>query len=196
MLEKIEQLDQHLLLFINSLNTPFLDEVMWQISHQLIWIPLFLFFLIFAYKKLHIKPFVIFILGVGACFTLADRMSVDLFKEVFLRYRPTHNLDLQAQIHTYLRPNGEHYLGGQYGFVSSHAANFFALSTYLFMVFKQTSKWWKLLFVWAAIIAYSRVYLGVHYPLDVIGGGILGCLVGLFVYKLVSSFLFYKTPNE
>ena len=196
MFEKIEQLDQDLLLLINSLNTPFLDEVMWQISHQIIWIPLFIFFFYYGYKYLHIKPFVIFLLGIGLCFGLADRISVELFKEVFLRYRPTHNLDIKEQIHAYLKSNGEHYYGGQYGFVSSHAANLFALATYLFMTFKNTSKWWPLLFAWAALIGYSRIYLGVHYPLDVIGGAILGSLIGLFVHKVLSSYFFYKKQNE
>jgi len=196
MFDKIELLDQKLLLFINSLNSPFFDEVMWQISHQIIWIPLFLFFLYFSYKHLSTKSLLLFLIGVGLCFLFADRISVMAFKDVFLRYRPTHNFNIQDQIHTYLKTNGEYYKGGQYGFVSSHSANFFALATFIFMTFKSTSKWWSLLFVWACLIAYSRVYLGVHYPLDIIGGGMLGILIGLLIYKLLKSFLSIKQHYE
>ena len=192
MFEKIEQLDKDLLLFINSLNTPFLDDLMWQVSHQLIWIPLFVFFMFTAYRLFTLKSLLFFGIGVGLCFLLADRISVMAFKEVFLRYRPTHNLEIKDQIHTYLKSNGEHYYGGQYGFVSSHAANFFALATYLFMTLKNTSKWWLLLFVWALLIAYSRVYLGVHYPLDVFFGGLLGLTIGFSVYKVLKPYLLKK----
>ncbi len=181
----IEKLDKELLFFINSNHTPFLDEIMWQISHQIVWVPLYIFFLIYAYKKLPFRVFLIFIFGVGLCFLLADQISVNGFKNVFMRYRPTHNLEIKEQLHTYVQSDGTPYLGGQYGFVSSHAANFFALSMYLFLWFKRYSSKWKLLFIWALIIVYSRVYLGVHYPTDIVGGSILGLLIGYAVYKLI-----------
>jgi len=183
MFETIEKLDQEVLLLVNSANSPFLDEVMWQVSHQLIWIPLFIFIIFYAYKKLKLKSVLFFMIGVAFCFLLADRISVMAFKEVFLRYRPTHNSNIQHQIHTYLKSNGDYYLGGQYGFVSSHATNFFALTTYLIFNFKQFSKKWYFLFLWASLIGYSRVYLGVHYPLDVICGALLGMSIGWIVYK-------------
>ncbi|MGV6861085.1 MAG: phosphatase PAP2 family protein [Putridiphycobacter sp.] len=192
MFNKIEEIDQELLLKINHWNSPFFDELMWQISHQWIWIPLYVFILFYAFKQLERKPFLWFILGIGVCFLLADRISVMAFKNVFLRYRPTHNLQIGTLIHTYTRPNGESYLGGQYGFVSSHAANFFALSTYLVLWFKSYSKFWFILFFWAALIGYSRMYLGVHYPLDVLVGGLLGIGIGVLVYYLIRKFAVKK----
>ena len=128
------------------------------------------------------------LIGVAFCFLMADRISVMGFKNVFLRYRPTHNLDIKDLIHTYVKANGDEYRGGMYGFVSSHAANFFALSTYLFLCFKNQSGKWGILFLWAGIIAYSRMYLGVHYPLDIVGGTLLGIFIGISVHKLIFTF--------
>lgn len=193
MLNKIEQIDRDILLWINGIHSPFCDSVMWQVSHQLIWIPLYLFFLIYAYKKLELKAFIFFIIGVSLCFLFADRLSVMAFKDVFMRYRPTHNVEIKDLIHTYIKSNGEEYRGGMYGFVSSHAANFFALSTFLYFNFKKYSKWWFLLFLWTTLIVYSRMYLGVHYPLDILGGTILGVTIGWSIYKVLTIFNLLKS---
>jgi len=188
MIERLEELDTEILLLINGFNSPFLDTIMWQISHQLIWIPLFIYILYFAYTKGNLKSLLFFMIGVGICFLLADRLSVIGFKNIFLRYRPTHNLNLKGTLHLHSFSDGSFYKGGQYGFVSSHASNFFALSTYLFFTFRNYSKWWGLLFLWASIIGYSRIYLGVHYPLDVLGGAILGIIIGYITFKIIDKF--------
>lgn len=195
MLDKIEQIDRDLLLWINGQNSPFFDSLMWQVSHQIIWIPLYLFFIIYAFRKLELKPFMFFILGVGLCFLLADRLSVMAFKDVFMRYRPTHNLDIKDLVHTYINTEGDEYRGGTYGFVSSHAANFFALSTFLYLNFRQHSKNWFFIWIWALLIAYSRMYLGVHYPLDILCGSLLGILIGWIVYKVFITFKLLTTAK-
>ncbi len=112
---------------------------------------------------------------------MGDQGSVKLFKDVFERLRPCHNPAIAELVHTI---NGK--CGGKYGFVSSHATNSFALAVFCGFLFKRHYKYmlWLMLF-WAAIVSYSRVYVGVHYPGDIIGGAVLGSLVGLFVFWLM-----------
>ena len=161
---------------------------MWYVSSIIPWIPLFLFFFYYAYKKGKTKLVIVTLVGILLCVLLADRISVLAFKQVFLRYRPTHNLDIGPLVKTVINPfSGEEYRGGTYGFVSSHAANFFAIATFLFFLFKSFTKKWGWLYLWAGLIAYSRIYLGVHYPLDIIGGSILGLLIGFTVSKLLNK---------
>ena len=184
MLKGLELIDRRLFLIINQSHSPFFDELMWQFSHQLIWSPLYLFILYYLQKHFNYKQIFVFFIGIGLCFLLADRLSVVAFKNVFLRYRPTHNLEIKHLVHTYTFSDGKSYLGGLYGFVSSHSANFFALSMFLFLNFRAKSKFWGYIFLWAIIIGYSRIYLGVHYPFDVVGGGLLGVVIGYIVYKI------------
>ncbi len=193
MLDSIESLDRSLFLTLNQSHTPMWDSIMWYISTIVLWIPLFLFFAYYAYKKGKLKFLLIIIIGIVLCILLADRLSVMAFKNVFERYRPTHNLEIRDFVKTVFKPNGEEYRGGMYGFVSSHAANFFAIATFLFFSFRSFSKLWVLLFLWAAIIGYSRIYLGVHYPLDILGGTILGFCIGFVTFKLSNKIKYERT---
>ena len=176
----LEHIDQQLFLFLNSLHSPFWDQVMHVISGKLIWAPLYLVILIylgFKYKR----KFLIIILFIILAVTLADQVSVQLFKNIFQRLRPCHEPALQGMIHLF---NGE--CGGLYGFVSSHAANSFNVALLSLMFIKK--RWYTIsIIMWALIIGYSRIYLGVHYPGDVICGSLVGAFIGWGVYKLYES---------
>jgi undecaprenyl-diphosphatase len=172
----IERLDQQLFLFLNSLNSPFMDQVMHAISGKLIWVPLYLAILIYlgiTYKR---KFWIILIFIILAA-TFTDQISV-LFKNAVQRLRPCHEPALQGLVHLF---NGE--CGGQFSFVSSHAANSFNVA-FLSLLFIR-KRWYTISIIsWAAVVGYSRIYLGVHYPLDVICGAIQGALVGWGFYSL------------
>lgn len=173
----LEHLDQQLFLFLNSMHSPFWDKVMYLISGKVIWAPLYLAILLYIgikYKKkfLLVLPFVILAVA------LADQVSVQLFKNLVQRLRPCHEPSLVGMIHLV---NGE--CGGLYGFVSSHASNSFNVALISLMFIKK--RWYTISIIsWAAIIGYSRIYLGVHYPGDVICGSLLGAFIGWGVYKL------------
>lgn len=178
MIEAIESVDRDLFLFLNGLHHPALDQVMYYMTEDKIWIPFFLLLLYMLYKAHGWKVMLWSLLGVALIITLADRISVDLFKNVFLRYRPSHNLELYDLVHTV-----NNYRGGQYGFVSSHAANSAGMATFIYMLLRQASaKWAWIVIAWAVLFSYTRIYLGVHYPGDILGGALLGAGIGYLVY--------------
>ncbi len=173
MLESIRTLDTWLLLAVNRAQNPFLDEVMVFVSERTSWIPAYVLligFLIYEFRRRALLLLPLVITGVG----LADIITSRLFKPFFARLRPCHDAEVSGLLHL---PNG---CGGQFGFLSSHAANSFALAVFLavalaperFRALKITA------FLWAILMSYSRVYLGAHYPGDVLGGAALGGLLG------------------
>jgi undecaprenyl-diphosphatase len=173
----LEHLDQQLFLFLNSLNSPFWDQVMHAISGRVIWAPLYMAILIYLGVKYKRKFFVILLFIILAV-SFADQGSVQLFKNIFHRLRPCHEPALAGMVHLV---NGE--CGGLYGFVSSHAANSFNVALLSLMFINK--RWYTIcIIIWASIIGYSRIYLGVHYPGDVISGSLLGALIGWSIYKL------------
>ncbi len=175
----IIDLDRQLFLIINGCYSPFLDFIMFWLSDKYIWIPLYAILLTLLIKE-NPRHWWLVLLAVALLVTLTDQVSVKLFKDVFLRLRPCHDplLDGYARV-----LNG--HCGGAYGFVSSHAANTFGLAVFVGSMLKSRFKWmlWALL-LWAAMISYSRVYLGVHFPGDVLVGGMVGALIGFGVYRL------------
>ena len=188
MFEELIHIDQQWLLAINGCHAPWADTLMWIISGKLTWLPLYaiLIFLIFVRcKKRGWLMALIVIVAVAGSAGLADVISSGIIKHAVCRLRPTHEPALEGLIHIV---NG--YTGGQYGFVSSHAANTMAcaLSFSLFWVYTSDNKKRAHLtvtlplMVWVALNCYSRMYLGVHYPGDIIGGLVVGVIVALVLF--------------
>jgi len=183
MIHFLHNLDVRLLLFFNSLNSPFFDKVMMFISGKVEWLPLYLFLIFWMFYRFHKKGWLFLALTLFI-FALTDLGSVHLFKNVFERFRPSQNPELEGLVHLV---NG--YRGGLYGFISSHAANTFGLAVFVCLIFRE--KWLVIsMLSWAAVVSYSRIYLGVHYPFDVLGGAVWGSLMAVAVYLL------YKRIHE
>jgi len=180
----LESIDQKIVLFINGLNTPFLDELMWFISGKLSLLPLYLILLYFLKKHNGWQQTFIILIGLILTISIADQTSVIFFKNTFARYRPSHNEELKNFLHFYQISPGEYYKGGKYGFVSSHAANFFAMIVFLYPFFEEhKDKILAILILFGILIGFSRIYLGVHYFSDVAIGAFVGSLVGYLVRK-------------
>jgi undecaprenyl-diphosphatase len=176
MLEKLEHLDRQLFLLINSANSPFWDKVMNFMSLIGVWIPLYLAILVYL-GFIYRKKFIIVVLFIAAAITLSDQISV-LIKNSVDRLRPCHDPELQGLVHLV-----NNTCGGLYSFVSSHAANSFNVAMLSLLLVR--NKWYSVfIIVWAAVVSYSRVYLGVHYPGDILCGSLLGLLLGWIIYVL------------
>ncbi len=178
------ELDKNLFLFLNGIHNAFFDVVMYWISDKYIWIPLY-GLLLFLIIRQHKKHSLIYIVFVAALITLSDQISASLIKNWVQRPRPCHCQELAGMVHIV-----ENHCGGAYGFVSSHASNVFALAVYVGLILKKTKAWiLYLLVVWASLVAYSRIYLGVHYPGDVLGGAMLGGVSGYLMAWLSTNIL-------
>lgn len=180
----IEGVDTQLFLWLNGLHVGWLDKIMVSITETWPWIPLFILLIFMVFKQYGKRGWWV-LLTVALVLLCSDQLSAHVCKPLFHRLRPCFNPELEGLVHL---PKG--LPGGRYGFVSSHAANTFAVAAFLTPVLRKSHKhvgWW--LFAWAFISSYTRIYIGVHYPGDIVGGAALGIIIGWIIWRLLKNHL-------
>ena len=179
-MESLIELDKALLVYLNSLGNVSFDFIWLIITDKKSSIPLYIFLLIYTYKKLSNHNFLKYLLVVFLLILFTDQTS-GFFKEYFERLRPCHDPEINSYIRIVKKG-----CGGLYGFFSSHAANTFGLATFYYILLKKHSSFFKFLFAWALIVSYSRIYIGVHFPIDIIFGICFGIFSG-YAFSFIAS---------
>lgn len=178
MIETIKNIDEQLFLYLNGIRADWLDPVMFQLTETITWLPFYAVLIFFIYRIDPKNSWWVFA-GVTFSILFSDQLTSGFMKPFFERLRPCHDPRWDGQINNYGR------CGGLYGFVSSHAANTFAVATFLNLKLKKKLPYLPWLFLWAAVVSYTRIYLGVHYPFDVFLGATIGTSIGFIVWFLI-----------
>ena len=172
--------DFDIILWINGHYTEWLDQVMWVISRANTWIPLYVLLVgLIVYRYRNWKYVLFILIGFGIAVGLSDYTCSGILKPLVCRLRPTHEPALEGMLHIV---NG--YTGGLYGFCSSHAANTMAVGLLFSLLYKNKIATVSLM-TWVALVCYSRMYLGVHYPTDIIAGLLVGSAFALLAWPVL-----------
>lgn len=186
-MEDIIKFDKELFIYLNTLGTPTWDGFWTFLSERTYWIPLYIALLFTLYKKFGIRRTCL-ILGLCLLMVLLTDQITNLFKYNFERLRPCHDSEFDG-IMRRVGCEGR----GRFGFTSAHASNHFGVAIYVGLILRKHFKWLLgVLLIWAALISYSRIYLGVHFPLDIICGTILGTIIALIMFKIYQQILLRK----
>lgn len=190
MLEELIALDEQLFLFLNGLGTPTWDGFWMFMTKSITAIPLYAVLLFLCYRYFGIKGTAIIIVAVALMITCTDQMS-NFFKYGIKRLRPCHDPEISDIMRLV-----KSYCGGKYTFFSAHAANSFAVASFFSFMFRKKVRLLPVfLLFWAALVAYSRIYIGVHFPLDILVGAFVGSLFG-WVYAKLSIFASIKLGHD
>ncbi len=177
-MEQLIEFDKYLLLALNGSDSLFWDGCMTVYTTTVVWIPLAVAFLYLLIRNNSIKTFSLLLIIIVLVFVLTDGITSTICKPLFERFRPTRDPELMYIVDVV---NG--YRCASYGFMSSHAANSFGIATFAMLLIRNRALSVSLV-LWALINCYSRIYLGVHYPGDILGGIIVGVLSGLLMFRL------------
>ena len=179
MIDQILQWDTEVFMFLNGLGTSSWDAFWLTYTSKFTWIPFYALLLYLIFRQMPIKAFITTLVAVALMILAADQTS-NLFKNGFHRLRPCHLAELMDTMRLV-----KSYCGGQYGFYSAHASNTMAVTFFIGLTLKKRYKYLLyIMIVWAILMSYSRIYIGVHYPLDVLVGMFFGVITGTLFYKL------------
>ena len=174
MLEKIIAIDKELLVFLNGLGSQTFDPLWLIITKQSSWIPLFVILLYLVYKKLGTKQTLVIVLFVAVLLTVNNTIT-ELFKATFQRLRPCNNPEIKDVIRN-IKPSSS------FSFFSGHSSNTMAVFLFLYLIFKKQYKYFWVLILWPFVFAYSRIYLGLHFPADILCGYLCGVITGYITF--------------
>ncbi len=178
MIEKILTLDRSLFLFLNGSDSLYLDGLMWTATQTVTWVLVIAGLIYLVFRNNSFAEALLITVAAVLVIVIADQFSSSFCKPFFQRFRPAREPEIAHLVDIV---NG--YKGGLYGFFSSHAANTFGTATF-FTLLIRNCKVSSCLFLWAVLSSYSRIYLGVHYPGDILAGILWGVLTGTFMYYL------------
>ena len=188
MLEKIIDFDKQAIVFLNNLGSETYDGLWLIITKQVYWTPFFLFIFYLLQKKIGWKKFGFYILFTAVLILICDQ-TVNLFKYGFERLRPINDEEINGLLRIVKTSKS-------FSFFSGHATNSMASTVLMFMILRKYYKHAYLLFLFPLIFAYSRIYLGLHFPTDILTGYVFGATMGFVCYKLYNKYVLNKNLNK
>lgn len=189
-LQSLKEMDTTIFLFFNGMHASFWDGFMYLFTGKLIWVPMYTAILYVLLKNVHWKVALCCIVAITLTITFADQMCNSIIRPAVERLRPSGNGSPIAELCHIV--NGKR--GGGYGFPSCHAANSFGLAVFLMLLFRKRQLT-VFIISWAVINSYSRLYLGLHYPGDLLAGAIIGGFGGWLMYYLLTKVPIYKKTD-
>jgi undecaprenyl-diphosphatase len=189
MIDWIDSIDKQIFLYFNGKHSDLSDSIWYFITSIPSWIPLYILLIILVFSK-YKKDGIWLVGGILLTILICDQFTFSFMKPVFARPRPCHSPEIGHLVHVVKK------CGGQYGFASGHASNSFGIAMYIWMTFRNIWPSFKVIFIWAAVVAFSRIMVGVHYPGDILTGAVLGIIFGYLVFRLTTWLYFKKNNTE